>query len=148
MSTSVDVYALPKLPSTTSRGPTRTCVCMLVLLLVIVLVELAPSFVVSFGGGDGVSVVVPTAVMGEAPLPLTLPLTPPLTLPPAAAQRFARVRATFKATGATDNDRQEFLNALDNYWIETRVQTDPQLQLIADMARTLGWLVERAQAQR
>ena len=140
MSTSVDVYALPKLPSTTTRGPTRICTCMLVLLLVLVIVALAPSLVVSFGGGDGVSVVVPTTATGEAPLPLMLP--------PEAAQRFARARATFKATGATDNNRQEFLNALDEYWRETAVQLDPQLQLIADMALSLGWLIERVQAPR
>lgn len=141
MSTSVDVYALPKLPSTTTRGPTRICTCMLALLLVLVLVALAPSLVVSFGGGgDGVSVVVPTTATGEAPLPLAPP--------PEAVQRFARARATIRATGATDNDRQEFLNALDNYWRSVVVQLDPQLQLIADMARTLGWLVERAQAPR
>lgn len=115
---------------------------MLALLLVLVLVALAPSLVVSFGGGDGVSVVVPTTATGEAPLPLTPP--------PEAARRFARASATFKATGATDNDRQEFVNALgdDDYWRSTVVQDHPQLQLIADMARTLGWLVERAQAPR
>jgi len=142
MSISVDVYALPKLPSTNTRGPTRICTCMLVLLLVLVIVALAPSLVVSFGGGDDVSVVVPTTATGEAPLPLA-----PL-MPPEAAQRFARARATVKATGATDNNRQEFLNALDNYWRETALHLDPQLQLIADMALALGWLVERAQAPR
>ena len=73
MSTSVDVYAMPKLPSTATRGPTRICACMLALLLVLVLVTLAPSLVVSFGG-DGVSVVVPTTATGEAPLVVpTLP---------------------------------------------------------------------------
>ena len=139
MSTSVDVYALPKLPSTTTRGPTRICTCMLALLLVLVIVALAPSLVVSFGGGDSVSVVVPTTATGEAPLPL---------MPPEAVQRFARARATVKATGATDNNRQEFLNALDEYWREIAVPLDPQLQLIADMALSLGWLIERAQAPR
>ena len=143
MSTSVDVYALPKLPSTTTRGPTRICTCMLALLLVLVIVALAPSLVVSFGGGDSVSVVVPTTATGEAPLAPLMPL-----MPPEAVQRFARARATVKATGATDNNRQEFLNALDEYWRETAVPLDPQLQLIADMALSLGWLVERVQAPR
>ena len=135
MSTSVDVYALPKLPSTTSRGPTRTCVCMLALLLVLLLVALAPSLVISFGGNEGVSVV-PTVVMGEAPLQI-----------PAAAQRFAHAHATVQPDATHDN-RQEFLNALDDHWRGMIVQDDPHLQLIADVARTLGWLVERAQAPR
>ena len=87
MSTSVDVYALPKLPSTTTRGPTRICTCMLALLLVLVLVALAPSIVVSLGG-DGV--VVPTVAAGEAPLP---------TLPE-AAQRFATAHAQWQAAAA------------------------------------------------
>lgn len=109
---------------------------MVALLLVLVLVAFAPSIVVSFGG-EGVSVVVPTVTTGEAPIMI-----------PEAAQRFARAHATFQATGATDNDRQEFLNALDDYWREMVVSHDPHLQLIADVARTLGWLVERAHAPR
>tara|TARA_B110000093_G_C12790255_1_gene334376 strand:- start:247 stop:591 length:345 start_codon:yes stop_codon:yes gene_type:complete len=114
---------------------------MLALLLVLLLVALAPSLVISFGGNEGVSVV-PTVVMGEAPLP---PL-PPLQIP-AAAQRFAHAHATI-APDATHDNRQEFLNALDDHWRGIRVQNDPHLQLIADVARTLGWLVERAQAPR
>jgi|TARA_B110000116_G_scaffold213210_1_gene189404 hypothetical protein len=112
---------------------------MIALLFVLVIVAFAPSLIAF--GNEGVSVV-PTVVVGEAPLP---PL-PPLQIP-AAAQRFAHAHATI-APDATHDNRQEFLNALDDHWRGIRVQNDPHLQLIADVARTLGWLVERAQAPR
>ena len=134
MSTSIDVYALPKLPSTTTRGPTRICTCMLALLLVIVLVALAPSLVVSLGGD---SVVVPTTATGEAPIAI-----------PAAAQRFAIAHAQWQAAAA-ERDDPEVLSGLSEGWRDARESADhAQARLIADVARTLGWLVERAQAPR
>ena len=140
MSTTVDIYALPKLPSTTTRGPTRICTCMLALLLVLVLVALAPSLVVSLGG-DGVSVVVPTtATGGEAPIAI-----------PAAAQRFAIAHAQWQAAGAAgaERDDPEVLSGLSEGWRDALESADhAQARLIADVARTLGWLVERARAPR
>ena len=140
MSTSVDVYALPKLPSTATRGPTRICTCMLALLLVLVLVALAPSIVVSLGG-DGVSVVVPTVSTGEAPL------VTPIAIP-AAAQRFAIAHAQWQAAAA-ERDDPEVLSGLSEGWRDALESADhAQARLIADVARTLGWLVERARAPR
>jgi len=139
MSTSVDVYALPKLPSTATRGPTRICACMLALLLVLVLVALAPSVVVSLGG-DGVSVVVPTTAMGEAPIAL-----------PAAAQRFAIAHAQWQAAAVAgaERDDPEVLSGISEGWRSALESADhAQARLIADVARTLGWLVERARASR
>ena len=139
MSTSVDVYALPKLPSTATRGPTRICACMLALLLVLVLVALAPSVVVSLGG-DGVSVVVPTVATGEAPIEI-----------PAAAQRFAIAHAQWQAAAVAgaERDDPEVLSGLNVGWRNALESADhAQARLIADVARTLGWLVERAQAPR
>ena len=134
MSTSIDVYALPKLPSTTTRGPTRICTCMLALLLVIVLVALAPSLVVSLGGD---SVVVPTTATGEAPIAI-----------PAAAQRFAIAHAQWQAAAA-ERDDPEVLSGLSEGWRDALESADhAQARLIADVARTLGWLVERARAPR
>ena len=142
MSTSVDVYALPKLPSTATRGPTRICSCMLALLLVLVLVALAPSVVISLSG-DGVSMTVPTVVTSEAPLPVAIPK---------AVQRVARMHAKLQASGATDTNGLEFQSALlydTGYWHELGGLPDqPQAQLNADMMRTLGWLVEQARAPR
>ena len=158
MSISVDVYALPKLPSMSTRGPTRICTCMLVVLLLLVLVALAPSLVGSMGS-DGVTVIVPTAT-GEAPLPLPLPLPlqSPLQAPlprelgiaapqvraPAAALRFARARAQWQKVDALRND-PDALGALAR---ELGVVDHSQARLIADAAQTLGWLVERAQTPR
>ena len=142
MSTSVDVYALPKLPSTATRGPTRICTCMLALLLVLVLVALAPSIVVSLGG-DGVSVIVPTVATGEAPL-----VTPTL---PEAAQRFAIAHAQWQAAAAAgaERDDPEVLSGLSAGWRDALESADhAQARLIADVARTLGWLVEQARAPR
>jgi len=139
MSTSVDVYALPKLPSTATRGPTRICACMLALLLVLVLVAIAPSVVVSLGG-DGVSVVVPTVATGEAPIAI-----------PAAAQRFAIAHAQWQAAAVTgaERDDPEVLSGLNVGWRNALESADhAQARLIADVAHTLGWLVERAQAPR
>ena len=140
MSTSVDVYALPKLPSTATRGPTRICSCMLALLLVLVLVALAPTIMVSFGG-DGVSVVVPTkATGGEAPIAV-----------PVAAQRFAIAHAQWQAAAAAgaERDNPEVLSGLSEGWRDALESADhAQARLIADVARVLGWLVERAQAPR
>ena len=138
MSTTVDVYALPKLPSTATRGPTRICTCMLALLLVLVLVALAPSIVVSLGGD---SVVVPTTAMGEAPLP---------TLPE-AAQRFATAHAQWQAAAAAgaERDDPEVLSGISAGWRDALESADhAQARLIADAAHTLGWLVERARAPR
>ena len=154
MSISVDVYALPKLPSMSTRGPTRICTCMLVVLLLLVLVALAPSLVGSMGS-DGVTVIVPTAT-GEAPLPL--PLQSPLQAPlprelgiaapqvraPAAALRFARARAQWQKVDALRDDP----NALGALARELGVVDHSQARLIADAAQTLGWLVERAQTPR
>ena len=142
MSTTVDVYALPKLPSTATRGPTRICTCMLALLLVLVLVALAPSIVVSLGG-DGVSVIVPTVATGEAPL-----VTPTL---PEAAQRFAIAHAQWQAAAAAgaERDDPEVLSGLSAGWRDALESADhAQARLIADAAHTLGWLVERARAPR
>ena len=138
MSTSVDVYALPKLPSTATRGPTRICTCMLALLLLLVLVALAPSIVVSLGGDN---VVVATVAVGEAPLP---------TLPE-AAQRFATAHAQWQAAAAAGAERYdpEVLSGLSTGWRDALESADhAQARLIADVARTLGWLVERARAPR
>ena len=143
MSTSVDVYALPKLPSTATRGPTRICTCMLALLLVLVLVALAPSIVVSLGG-DGVSVVVPTVATGEAPL------VTPIAIP-AAAQRFAIAHAQWQAAAAAgaERDDPEVLSGISTGWRDALDSADhAQARLIADVARTLGWLVEQARAPR
>ena len=142
MSTSVDVYALPKLPSTATRGPTRICTCMLALLLVLVLVALAPSIVVSLGG-DGVSVIVPTVATGEAPL-----VTPTL---PEAAQRFAIAHAQWQAAAAAgaERDDPEVLSGISAGWRDALESADhAQARLIADVARTLGWLVEQTRAPR
>lgn len=142
MSTSVDVYALPKLPSTATRGPTRICTCMLALLLVLVLVALAPSIVISLGG-DGVSVIVPTVSTGEAPL-----VTPTL---PEAAQRFAIAHAQWQAAAAAgaERDDPEVLSGLNVGWRDALESADhAQARLIADVARTLGWLVEQTRAPR
>ena len=139
MSTSVDVYALPKLPSTATRGPTRICACMLALLLVLVLVALAPSLMVSFGG-DGASVVVPTVATGEAPIAV-----------PAAAQRFAIAHAQWQAAAVAgaERDDPEVLSGLNVGWRNALESADhAQARLITDVARTLGWLVERVQAPR
>ena len=138
MSTSVDVYALPKLPSTATRGPTRICTCMLALLLVLVLVALAPSIVVSLGGD---SVVVATVTPGEAPLP---------TLPE-AAQRFATAHAQWQAAAAAgaERDDPEVLSGISAGWRDALESADhAQARLIADAARTLGWLVEQTRAPR
>jgi len=146
MSTSVDIYALPKLPSTTTRGPTRICTCMLALLLVLVLVAIAPSAVVSFGG---VSVVVPTVTMGEAP---TVAMGgAPAVMIPAAAQRFAIAHAQWEAVDAAgaDRDDPEVLSGLSAGWRDALESADhAQALLITDIARTLGWLVEQARAPR
>ena len=142
MSTTVDVYALPKLPSTATRGPTRICTCMLALLLVLVLVALAPSIVVSLGG-DGVSVIVPTVATGEAPL-----VTPTL---PEAAQRFAIAHAQWQAAAAAgaERDDPEVLSGISAGWRDALESADhAQARLIADVARTLGWLVEQTRAPR
>jgi hypothetical protein len=139
MSTSVDVYALPKLPSTATRGPTRMCSCMLALLLVLVLVALAPSIVISLGG-EGVSVVVPTTATGEAPIAI-----------PEAAQRFAIAHAQWQAAAAAgaERDDPEVLSGLSAGWRDALESADhAQARLIADVARTLGWLVEQARAPR
>ena len=139
MSTSVDVYALPKLPSTATRGPTRICTCMLALLLVLVLVALAPSIVVSLGGDD---VIVSTVATGEAPLPITIP---------EAAQRFAIAHAQWQAAAAAgaERDDPEVLSGLNAGWRDALESADhAQARLIADVARTLGWLVEQARAPR
>ena len=139
MSTSVDVYALPKLPSTATRGPARMCSCMLALLLVLVLVALAPSIVISLGG-EGVSVVVPTTATGEAPIAI-----------PEAAQRFAIAHAQWQAAAAAgaERDDPEVLSGLSAGWRDALESADhAQARLIADVARTLGWLVEQARAPR
>ena len=141
MSTSVDVYALPKLPSTATRGPTRICACMVALLFLLVLVAFAPSIVVSFGG-EGVSVVVPTVATGEAPIMI-----------PEAAQRFAIAHAQWQAAaavgGGAERDDPNVLSGLSAGWRDALESADhAQARLIADVARTLGWLVERAQAPR
>ena len=115
---------------------------MLALLLVLVLVTLAPSLVVSFGG-DGVSVVVPTTATGEAPL-----VVPTL---PEPAQRFAIAHAQWQAAAAAgaERDDPEVLSGLSAGWRDALESADhAQARLIADVARTLGWLVERAQAPR
>ena len=113
---------------------------MLALLLVLVLVALAPSIVVSLGG-DGVSVIVPTVATNEAPLP---------TLPE-AAQRFATAHAQWQAAAAAGAERYdpEVLSGLSTGWRDALESADhAQARLIADVAHTLGWLVERARAPR
>jgi len=118
---------------------------MVALLLVLVLVAFAPSIVVSFGG-EGVSVVVPTvttkATGGEAPIVI-----------PEAAQRFAIAHAQWQAaaavSGGAERDDPEVLSGLSVGWRDALESADhAQARLIADVARTLGWLVERAQAPR
>ena len=139
MSTTVDVYGLPKLPSTTTRGPTRICTCMLALLLVLTLLALLPSFVIALSG-DGVSVVVPTTATGEAPIAI-----------PAAAQRFAIAHAQWQAAtvAGAERDDPEVLSGLSEGWRDALESADhAQARLIADVARTLGWLVERVRASR
>ena len=117
MSTSVDVYALPKLPSTATRGPTRICACMFALLLVLVLVAIAPSIVVSFGG-DGV--VMHAVVAGQA-----------------------------AAAAGAERDDPEVLSGISTGWRDALDSADhAQARLIADVAHTLGWLVEQARAPR
>ena len=150
MSTSVDVYALPRLPSTNTRGPTRVCTCMLLLLLVVAIVAVAPSLMVSMGG-DGITVTLPTTATGEAPLAL---VTQRSVLPaqvPEAAQRFAIAHAQWQAAAAAGAERNdpEVLSGLNEGWRDALESADhAQARFIADVAHTVGWLVEQARAPR
>jgi hypothetical protein len=112
---------------------------MLALLLVLVLVALAPSIVVSLGG-DGVNVFVPTTATGEAPIAI-----------PAAAQQFAIAHAQWQsaAKAGAERDDPEVLSGLSEGWRDALESADhAQARFIADVAHTLGWLVERARAPR
>ena len=150
MSTSVDVYALPRLPSTNTRGPTRVCTCILLLLLVVAIVALAPSLMVSIGG-DSITVTLPTTATGEAPLPLMAQRGLSPAQVPEAAQRFSIAHAQWQAAavaGAERND-PEVLSGLNEGWRDALESADhAQARFIADVAHTLGWLVEQARAPR
>ena len=89
------------------------------------------------------SVTVPTVAVGEAPL-----VTPTL---PEAAQRFAIAHAQWQAAAAAgaERDDPEVLSGLSAGWRDALESADhAQARLIADVARTLGWLVEQARAPR
>lgn len=123
---------------------------MLLLLLVLVVVAIAPSVMVSIGGGDGFTVTLPTTAMGEAPLTLagTQRGLPPM---PEAAQRFAIAHAQWQAAAVAgaDRDDPDVLSGLSEGWRDALETADhAQARLIADVARTLGWLVEQAHAPR
>jgi hypothetical protein len=118
---------------------------MLLLLFVLVVVAIAPSAMISIGEGDGFTVTLPTTAMGEAPLTLasTQRGVPPM---PEAARRFAIARAQWQAAAVAgaDRDDPEVLSGRDA--LETADHA--QARLIADVAHTLGWLVEQAHAPR
>ena len=83
-----------------------------------------------------------TVATGEAPLPITIP---------EAAQRFAIAHAQWQAAAAAgaERDDPEVLSGLNAGWRDALESADhAQARLIADVARTLGWLVEQARAPR
>jgi len=80
--------------------------------------------------------------VGEAPLPVAIP---------EAAQRFANAHAQWQAAAAAgaERDDPEVLSGLSAGWRDALESADhAQARLIADAARTLGWLVEQTRAPR
>lgn len=146
MSASLDAYALPRLPSTAARGPTRAFACVLLLLLCAAALAAVPVAESLLSRGGGAAVATLTAAGPRLrPVPPALPDAPEA---PEAALRFERAAAA-GAGSADDDDPRASGAALGAHWVAAfRAADDAQARLLADAVRTLGWLVAHARAPR
>ncbi len=147
MSAALDAYALPRLPSTAARGPTRACACVLLLLLCAAALAVVPvaESLLSRGGGAAVATLTAAGPRLRT-APLALPDAPEA---PEAALRFERAAAAAGAGSADDDDPRASGAALGAHWVAAfRAADDAQARLLADAVRTLGWLVARTRAPR
>ena len=142
MSASLDVYALPRLPSTAARGPTRAFTCVLLLLLCAAALAVVPVAGSLLSSGGDAAVALTAAGSRLRPASQVLPDAPEA---PEAALRFERA----VAAGGVDDDPRASGAALGAHWVAAfRAADDAQARLLADAVRTLGWLVAHARAPR
>lgn len=140
MSASLDAYALPRLPSTAARGPTRAFACVLLLLLCAAALAVVPVAGSLLSSGGDAAVALTAAGSRLRPAPRVLPAAPEA---PEAALRFER------AVAGADDDPRASGAALGAHWVAAfRAADDAQARLLTDAVRTLGWLVAHARAAR
>ena len=149
MSASLDAYALPRLPSTAARGPTRAFACVVLLLLCAATLAMVPvaGSLLSRGGGAAVALTATAPHLRPAPQGLPdAPDAPEAPEAPEAALRFERAAA---AVGGSGGDPRALGPALGAHWAAAfRAADDAQARLLADGVRTLGWLVAHAHGPR
>lgn len=146
MSASLDAYALPRLPSTAARGPTRAFACVVLLLLCAATLAMVPVAGSLLSRGGGAAVALTAAAPHFQPAPQGLPDAPEAPEAPEAALRFERAAA---AVGGSGGDPRALGLALGAHWAAAfRAADDAQARLLADAVRTLGWLVAHAHGPR
>lgn len=144
MSASLDAYALPRLPSTAARGPTRYFACVVLLLLCAAALAMVPVAGSLLSRGGGAAVALAAAGPRHRPAPQVLPDAPEA---PEAALRFERAAAA--AADGSGSDPRASGAALGAHWVAAfRAADDAQARLLADAVRTLGWLVAHARGPR
>ena len=143
MSASLDAYALPRLPSTAARGPTRAFACVVLLLLCAATLAMVPVAGALLSRGGGATVALAATAPHFQPAPQGLPDAPEA---PEAALRFERAAA---AVGGSGGDPRALGPALGAHWAAAfRAADDAQALLLADAVHTFGWLVAHAHGPR
>ena len=146
MSASLDTYALPRLPSTAARGPTRAFTCVVLLFLCAATLAIVPIAGSLFSRADGAAVALTATVPHFRAASQRLPHGPEAPEAPEAALRFERAAA---AVGSSSGDSRALGPALGAHWaVAFRAADDAQARLLADAVRTLGWLVAHAHGPR
>ena len=146
MSASLDAYALPRLPSTAARGPTRAFACVVLLLLCAATLAMVPVAGSLLSRGGGATVALTAAAPHFQPAPQGLPDAPEAPEAPEAALRFERAAV---AVGGSGGDPRALGPALGAHWAAAfRAADDAQARLLSDAVRTLGWLVAHAHGPR
>ena len=141
MSASLDAYALPRLPSTAARGPTRAFACVVLLLLCAATLAMVPVAGSLLSRGGGATVALAATAPHFQPAPQGLPDAPEA---PEAALRFERAAAAVGGSGGDPRALGPALGATAAF----RAADDAQARLLADAVRTLGWLVAHAHGPR
>lgn len=141
----VDSYDMPRLPAYSAAGPRRVCCCCL--LLSVCALAVVPGVALLSGAGAAT----PAATLRVAAASLRSNASD-LSAEPAAARKLERAALRMRQLAAENSGRasatalgQQALRDSDPWWSAGVHANNP---LMIDVAHTVGWLVNRARAQR
>lgn len=144
----VDSYDMPRLPAYSAAGPRRVCCCCL--LLSVCALAVVPGVALLSGAGAAT----PAATLlrvAAASLPSN---ASDLSAEPAAARKLERAALRMRQLAAENSGRasatalgEQALRESDPWW-SAGVHANNNNPLMIDVAHTVGWLVNRARAQR